>query len=137
MKWQTDNNLGRRNFLLLLSPVSNYTGGNMWILNDFAGCCSFESMSSNSLIPVPVTPNLSFSFETIMILSLGLGTGSPGSSRVLCFQISTRLSSISYLSLEFSNSKTYSALYIWICALGLTYWVWGKQCKSGDDCSFI
>jgi len=136
MKWQTDDNLGRRNFLWLLSPVSNYMGGNVRIPNDFAACCSFESMSSNSLIPVPVSPNPSFSFETIMILSLGLGWGS-SSSRLLYFQISTRLSSISSLSLEFSNSKTYSALYIWICALGLTYWVWGKQCKSGDDCTLI
>jgi hypothetical protein len=41
--------------------------------------------------------------------------------------------------------KASSALYPWICMLGLTYWVWrqmmlsaeqckSRRCMSGDDC---
>jgi len=79
---------------------------------------------------------------TDMVLSLGWGLGSSASSRVLCFRISARWSSVRSCSWYFCNSNTSSATYVRISALGLIYCgleaydIGAEHRKSAIDCIF-
>lgn len=107
-----------------------------------AARCSFQSVSSNTLMPATVSPSHSVNFDTVMVLSLG-----SASSGALCFRISTiwsRVRSRSWSrSWSCSNSKTSSASYARICALGLIYLGpegkrrKSRRCKSGDYCIYM
>jgi hypothetical protein len=105
-----------------------------------AARCSFQSLSTNTLMPASVSPNHSAKFQTVTVLSLGSGSGSSAFWKALRFRISKVWSSVSYWSWEFSDLKTSSASWALICLLGWIFWDWeqttlrAERRKSGDDC---
>ena len=76
-----------------------------------------------------VSPSPLVNFTSVMVLSLG--SGSSASSRAFGFWISARSSSLRSWWWTFRDSKISSALYIQLCALGLTQWV----CRETTLCA--
>jgi hypothetical protein len=64
-------------------------------MSGFFARCSFESMSSRTMMPVSVSQSPSASFRIVMVHSLFSGSSFSASSEELCFRISARLSIVS------------------------------------------
>ena len=87
---------------------------------------SFQSMSSDFLMPLSGSPSPSVKFKTAVILSLGAGRSSSACFRAPFFRISKSSWGVTCWSWQISNSKTSSASYVIIWWLVLVYWDWAK-----------
>ena len=94
-----------------------------------SACCSFRSVSSNTLKPASMI--LSDNSENFMVFWLGWGSGSSASSRTICFRIAIRSSDHEVRHAISATCKTFSASYIRTWAICWIYCVCGKHLSWG------
>lgn len=161
-------NLRRKHFLLTCrwviwssSPVSNNTGDDAWIpefdLKKSSSECSKTKTSSSPLEPLHSKKASKHPHSYFSSCWCSLLIRSMSSNSDVSFNKSKPLSQLwnyygpllrlsSHSSAHFNNMVgheiQHSALYIWICKLGLMYWVWrqtacGTRLSLDDVCQEV